>query len=192
MQGEREKQHGLRDQGGLQTVSIMLSSRQNLGQKDDAWNGPCPQPSGKTDIPLHPRVKGRGKPLDQASPCTGCCAGTAHEHPTSLAPAHAGPHGTPQINPSATAAPGTYLPMFYSGRRGQIAVGDFMLPYLLFLRANLVNQGAWIYLPRLPLRSLKPLRYYLNSPGYFKEVRMKNRSQADSARRGARGALLGT
>lgn len=36
MQGEREKQHGLRDQGGLQTVSIMLSSRQNLGQKDDA------------------------------------------------------------------------------------------------------------------------------------------------------------
>lgn len=71
---------------------------------------PVPSHQGKADLPLCPRVKGRGKPLDQASPSTGCCADTAPEHPKSLAPACAGPLVTPQINPSATAAPGTPCP----------------------------------------------------------------------------------
>lgn len=72
---------------------------------------PVPSHQGKIYLPLHPRVKGRGKPLDQASPCAGCCASIAPEQPKSLSPAQAGPHVTPQINPSTIAAPGIHLPM---------------------------------------------------------------------------------
>lgn len=152
MQGEKEEATWSERPGWAADSLHNVLLKAEFGSKRWCLKWPLsPATRGKQTFLSFPEQKGEESHWTRL-PCSQAAV-HAPEHSKTLAPAHAGPHVTPQINPSATAAPSTHLPMrslcilpchtvLYPGRRGQTAVGDFMLPYLLGLRANLVTQGA--------------------------------------------------